>query len=83
MYAGQIVVEGNVHTLFKEPKPPYTIGLLNSMPQFSGEVKRLEAISGQVPHPSEYLPGCRFAQRCPSRMDLCENIEPTVYDFGH
>ncbi|GIP23537.1 ABC transporter ATP-binding protein [Paenibacillus sp. J22TS3] len=83
MYAGQIVEQGDVRTLFKEAKHPYTIGLLNSMPKFSGEMKRLKAIPGQVPHPSEYLPGCRFAQRCPSRMDLCENIEPALYDFGN
>lgn len=83
MYAGQIVEQGDVRTLFKDPKHPYTIGLLNSMPQFSGDMKLLQAISGQVPQPSEYLPGCRFAQRCPSRMDLCESVEPALYDFGN
>lgn len=82
MYAGQIVEQGDVRTIFKEPKHPYTVGLLNSMPQFSGEKTRLKAIAGQVPHPSEFLPGCRFAQRCPSRMDLCESVEPALYDFG-
>ncbi|WP_239615502.1 ABC transporter ATP-binding protein [Cohnella mopanensis] len=83
MYAGQIVEQGDAKSLFKEPKHPYTVGLLNSMPRFSGEMKRLQAISGQVPHPSEYATGCRFASRCPSRMDVCENTEPALYDFNN
>ncbi|BBH23460.1 ABC transporter ATP-binding protein [Paenibacillus baekrokdamisoli] len=82
MYAGQIVEQGDVKTLFKEPKHPYTAGLLNSMPQFTGKENRLQAISGQVPHPTEYTAGCRFAVRCPSRMDACDITEPALYDFG-
>ncbi|OPA79147.1 peptide ABC transporter ATP-binding protein [Paenibacillus selenitireducens] len=83
MYAGQIVEQGDVKTLFREPKHPYTVGLLNSIPQFSGKEKRLQAISGQVPHPAEYPAGCRIAARCPSRMDMCDNIEPTLYELDH
>ncbi|PWW08767.1 oligopeptide/dipeptide ABC transporter ATP-binding protein [Paenibacillus cellulosilyticus] len=85
MYAGQIVEQGDVQSLFKNPKHPYTVGLLNSMPQFSGEMERLQAIAGQVPHPSEFAAGCRFASRCPSKMDVCEHIDPAFYDMndGH
>ncbi|GIO14766.1 ABC transporter ATP-binding protein [Cohnella xylanilytica] len=82
MYAGQIVEQGDVKTVFREPKHPYTAGLLKSVPQFTGEGKELHSIAGQVPHPSEFPAGCRFASRCPSRMDVCEKVDPAAYDFG-
>ncbi|UVI30744.1 ABC transporter ATP-binding protein [Paenibacillus spongiae] len=82
MYAGQIVEEGDVETLFREPKHPYTIGLMNSLPQFSGGQERLYSIPGQVPQPADYPAGCRFAPRCPSRMEVCETSEPGSFDFG-
>ncbi|TVY03164.1 ABC transporter ATP-binding protein [Cohnella terricola] len=83
MYAGQIVEQGDVKTLFKEPKHPYTAGLLKSMPQFTGKENQLQAISGQVPHPADYAEGCQFAGRCSSRMEMCDTVEPESYDFGN
>ncbi|MED4599958.1 ABC transporter ATP-binding protein [Paenibacillus validus] len=83
MYGGQIVEEGDVASLFREPKHPYTVGLLKSVPQFTDGEKRLYSIAGQVPHPSEYPKGCRFAERCPSKIDICEIEEPGTFDFGN
>jgi len=83
MYAGQIVEQGDVGTIFREPKHPYTMGLLKSVPQFTDEGKELHSIAGQVPHPSEFPAGCRFASRCPFRMDVCDKVDPAAYDFGN
>lgn len=83
MYAGQIVEQGDVGRLFREPKHPYTMGLLKSIPQFSGKEKQLYSIAGQVPHPADYPAGCRFADRCPFKMDVCVTDEPGAVDFGN
>ncbi|REK76706.1 ABC transporter ATP-binding protein [Paenibacillus paeoniae] len=82
MYAGQIVEEADVKTLFQSPKHPYTKGLLQSHPQLSDDQQRLFSIAGQVPTPAHYGDGCRFASRCSSRMDICDKIPPAVTSFG-
>ncbi|MFP8958088.1 ABC transporter ATP-binding protein [Natrialbaceae archaeon A-CW3] len=75
MYAGEIVETADVHTLFGEPKHPYTQGLLRSIPgKQSGD--RLETIEGNVPTPNEPATYCRFAPRCPERFDSCDEIHP-------
>jgi peptide/nickel transport system ATP-binding protein len=71
MYAGEIVEEADVRTLFASPKHPYTLGLMNSMPDISYTKERLEPIPGSVPAAHEMPEGCRFAPRCSSRMDIC------------
>ena len=64
MYAGKVVETADVQTLFKNPKHPYTIGLMSSMPSLATEGSRLNVIEGTVPNPV-YLPkGCYFADRC-------------------
>ena len=64
MYAGKVVETAPVEELFSNPKHPYTIGLMNSMPSLAEEGKRLNTIEGSVPNPL-YLPkGCYFADRC-------------------
>ncbi|HET9717300.1 MAG TPA: ABC transporter ATP-binding protein [Pseudolabrys sp.] len=63
LYAGQVVEEGPVDVVFREPKHPYTRGLLGSVPRLGA--RRLDPIPGQLPTLSEYLPGCRFHPRCP------------------
>ena len=69
MYAGQIVEETDVHTLFADPKHPYTKGLLGSIPVL-GEVKEeLETIPGVVPSLIDLPVGCRFASRCKARVE--------------
>lgn len=77
MYAGKVVETAPVEELFSNPKHPYTVGLMNSMPSLAEEGKRLNTIEGSVPNPL-YLPkGCHFADRCPYVTDRCKEGQPT------
>lgn len=71
MYAGQIVEEAPVKTLFTEPKHPYTIALLKTIPSLDENVRRLPSIPGTVPSSSQLPNGCRFAARCEHAMPIC------------
>jgi peptide/nickel transport system ATP-binding protein len=89
MYAGEIVEESDVRTLFREPKHPYTQGLIGSVPVL-GEVKgELDTIPGNVPNLVDLPPGCRFAPRCRARvekgLDICTRERPQLKEFasGH
>ncbi len=69
MYAGQVVEETDVRTLFHRPKHPYTQGLIGSIPTL-GEVKdQLAAIPGMVPTLINLGQACRFAGRCRARVE--------------
>jgi oligopeptide/dipeptide ABC transporter ATP-binding protein len=88
MYSGKIVEESTVQNIFQEPKHPYTIGLLNSVPRliYSGEKpKRLVTIEGSVPNLLDLPQGCTFFDRCQNRMDVCKSIFPpeTFVKSGH
>ena len=66
MYAGQCVEEADVHTLFAEPKHPYTQALLAAVPDIADDKERtLFSIPGTVPEDYHSMEGCRFAPRCP------------------
>lgn len=83
MYAGQIVEQAPVRALFLEPKHPYTIALLKTMPTLETDIKRLPSIPGTVP-PAYALPeGCRFAPRCPFVMEHCRHVLPEVTLLQH
>lgn len=72
MYAGQIVEEADTMTLFKEPKHPYTKGLLASIPSMTGKKEaRLNAIPGVVPRLTNLPKGCRFQDRCERKTEAC------------
>jgi len=75
MYLGKIVEYGDVRTILKNPKHPYTQGLLKSIPQL-GRKERLIPIEGSVPGPYESIPGCSFAPRCPHAMEKCHQPPP-------
>jgi oligopeptide/dipeptide ABC transporter ATP-binding protein len=82
MYAGRIVEQTSVHTLFASPLHPYTQGLIASIPVL-GQVKdRLEVIPGIVPNLVNLPPGCRFAPRCrlrqERRLEICTQAEPEL-----
>jgi oligopeptide/dipeptide ABC transporter ATP-binding protein len=89
MYAGEIVEETHVETLFAEPRHPYTVGLIGSIPVLGGLTDRLDTIPGIVPSLVDLPPGCRFASRCASRieyeLDICDTEKPELLDVaaGH
>ena len=78
MYAGQVVEYADVRTLFKNPKHPYTLGLLNSLPRHDIEQDKLIPIKGMVPSPFDMPVGCRFAPRCPIATEQCHKNMPTL-----
>jgi oligopeptide/dipeptide ABC transporter ATP-binding protein len=66
MYAGRIVERATAAELFANPRHPYTIGLIETLPSIEHRVARLPVIKGSVPDPALMVaPGCRFAARCP------------------
>jgi peptide/nickel transport system ATP-binding protein len=79
MYAGQIVEEGPVQTIFKDPQHPYTKGLLQSVPDMRYKKQRLYSIPGNVPKPGSVNTGCRFAARCEFAFDKCLTQNPDLY----
>lgn len=79
MYAGQIVEEGDVKTIFNNPKHPYTKGLLKSVPSLEdSNGKKLYTITGSVPSIASMPKGCRFSPRCPEAAPACFEIEPEM-----
>lgn len=82
MYAGRIVEETDVHTLFANPLHPYTVGLIGSIPVL-GQVKdQLDVIPGSVPNLIDLPQGCKFAPRCLARvehgLEICTQEEPLL-----
>ncbi|WP_163581625.1 ABC transporter ATP-binding protein [Gracilibacillus saliphilus] len=78
MYGGKVVEYQDVKSIFKSPKHPYTVGLLNSIPRHDTDVDELEPIKGNVPSPKDMPDGCRFAPRCPFATELCTQELPTL-----
>ena len=77
MYAGRIVEEADVRDLFRDPRHPYTRGLLASMPGGAPGTK-LRAIEGTVPPLGQLPRGCAFAPRCPHRFEPCDEAVPGI-----
>jgi oligopeptide/dipeptide ABC transporter ATP-binding protein len=85
-YAGKAVEYADVRTIFQNPLHPYTRALYNSIPRLTdSRKKRLSVISGSVPNPLDFPPGCRFHPRCGCARDFCRKEEPALEDvgFGH
>jgi oligopeptide transport system ATP-binding protein len=79
MYAGRIVEKGPVHKIFADPRHPYTLGLLRSIPRLdSTEDKHLDVIPGSPPDLIRLPQGCTFAPRCQFRVDQCLQEEPPI-----
>lgn len=78
MYAGKVVEEGDVVSIFKAPLHPYTEGLLESIPRLHETRERLHVIEGVVPNPLHLPGGCRFHPRCPYIIDKCREVEPQL-----
>ena len=88
MYAGQVVEKCAVGALFTSPLHPYTVGLLESIPRMNGPAGRgvmLRDIPGSVPALDALPAGCRFRDRCPEAMAICEERPPRLktWETGH
>ena len=84
MYAGDIVEKAKTRELFDDPKHPYTIGLMNSIPDINEDVDRLRTLEGLVPSLYDMPKGCRFAPRCKYATPECEKerIHLTEFEDG-
>jgi len=87
MYAGRIIERGTARELYANPRHPYTVGLLGSVPRLDEPRReRLAPIDGQPPDLTRLPPGCAFAPRCTFRVDRCLSDMPAlraVADDGH
>jgi len=81
MYLGQVVEYAPVYELFDDPKHPYTVALLNSIPKIDKDYKekKLEVIKGSIPDPYHHPVGCKFHPRCPHFIKgICDIVEPSL-----
>jgi oligopeptide transport system ATP-binding protein len=76
MYAGKFVEEASVDDLFTQPRHPYTLGLLRSIPRLDAAGDRLTPIDGQPPDLARLPSGCTFHPRCPNALERCVNVYP-------
>ena len=87
LYAGRVIEEGSAAAVFAEPRHPYTIGLLRSIPRpgVTKAMERLYTIPGRLPSIPSHVVGCVFADRCRLAQDICRNAEPPLYEpsSGH
>ena len=84
MYAGEVVEEGSAEAVLSDPKHPYSWALVNAVPRLDRDPtagKRLTAIEGAPPDPLSEPPGCRFAPRCPFRIERCSD-HPELLEIG-
>ncbi|MCA1769446.1 MAG: hypothetical protein LC652_05660 [Halomonas sp.] len=86
MYTGRAVEESSVFDIYERPTMPYTKGLLNSIPSWSGnkadKKDRLVAIPGNVPSPLNLPPGCSFEPRCRYAKGICTKKVPPLESIG-
>jgi peptide/nickel transport system ATP-binding protein len=82
MYAGQVVEQADVYTLFEHPSHPYTQGLMKSIPKVDVDQHRLDTIPGNVPLPGSVKQGCRFASRCLHVEAQCLIEEPPLFELA-
>ena len=85
MYAGTIVECADTKKIFSTPIHPYTIGLLNAIPQPMEEMKELKPLPGSVPGLINPPSGCRFHPRCPDAKEVCSEVKPELraVEEGH
>lgn len=82
MYAGMVIEYATAREIFKDPKHPYTKGLLASIPRKDKDIDRLYTIEGTVPSLTSMPKGCRFCDRCTCALEKCRNEQPPMYQFG-
>ena len=82
MYAGEAVEKAPVEELYYDPKHPYTVGLMTSIPRIGDERDRLDTIPGTMPDLVDVPPGCSFHPRCPYAEEVCSRKEPPLADIA-
>jgi peptide/nickel transport system ATP-binding protein len=84
MYSGRIVETGPAEEIFKRPRHPYTVALLQSIPRIDTTDARLDPIPGQPPTPTDLPPGCPFQPRCPigRGRTICNDQDPLLRSVG-
>ena len=85
MYGGEIMEEASVHDIFKDPKHPYTWGLIKSIPRLDidREKEKLSSIDGTPPDLFNPPVGCPFAPRCEYAMEICKKEKPGMINGGN
>ena len=85
MYAGQVVEQAETFELFRDPRHPYTLGLLKAISSLDGEEERLYNIRGSVPDLADLPKGCRFCPRCDCAREDCGTEPPALAEIspGH
>ncbi|WP_340107533.1 ABC transporter ATP-binding protein [Pikeienuella sp. HZG-20] len=81
MYAGQIVEQIQANRLFRRPRHPYTVGLLDSIPRRTTRRGELKSIPGAVPEAGSRVTGCRYHARCPRAMRICREVAPPAVEM--
>ena len=82
MYCSRAMETGSCYDIFKNPKHPYTTGLMDSIPKLGVQTERLYTIRGNVPNPRHMPEGCKFQPRCDKAIDICRVEEPPFFDYG-
>lgn len=82
MYAGRIAEAGPTGEVVRNPKHPYTMGLMGSIVRIGNSVDRLPQIDGSMPRLSAIPPGCAFNPRCPDAFERCRAERPDLMDAG-
>jgi len=83
MYAGRIIERGTAAQIYANPRHPYTLGLLNSVPRLDEPIRaKLDPIEGQPPDLTRLPPGCAFGPRCVFRKERCETEVPALEPVG-
>jgi len=82
MYSGNIVEYATAEQLFKNPRHPYTKGLIAAIPSIEMKNKKLQTIRGMVPNLIYPPSGCRFHPRCDFRMEICDKIKPKLNEIS-
>jgi oligopeptide/dipeptide ABC transporter ATP-binding protein len=78
MYAGMVMETAETAELLRRPRHPYTVGLLNSSPRLTGDLRRLQPIEGSPPDLEQPLSGCPFVARCHWRLPQCATVMPAL-----
>jgi oligopeptide/dipeptide ABC transporter ATP-binding protein len=82
MYAGRIIERGTAAEIYADPRHPYTLGLLRSVPRLDEPIRaKLDPIEGQPPDLTRLPPGCAFAPRCAFRVERCADV-PALEAIG-